>query len=59
MVSHSVAFSYKYNTTERGGCSYSFFFLKVLELGKVPKRSSVFGLNSESFSVLAIVTLLE
>ena len=51
-VSHSGAFSYKYNTAERGGCSLV-FFNKVLELGKIPKRrSSVFGLNLEFFSVL-------
>ena len=53
MVSLSGAFSYKYNPAERGGCS-SVFFIKVLELGKVPKRrrSSMFRLNSELFSVL-------
>ena len=51
MVSHSGAFSYKYNTAERGGCSS--VFIKVLEFGKVPKRkSSMFKLNSELFSVL-------
>jgi len=53
MVSYSGAFSYKYNTAEGGGCSSVFFFIKVLELGKVPKRrSSMFRVNSELFSVV-------
>ena len=38
VVSHSGAFSYKYNTAKRGGCS-SFFFIKVLELGKALKKN--------------------
>lgn len=52
MVSDSGSFSCKYNTTERGGCG-SVFFIKVLELMKVPKRkSSMFKLNSKLVSVL-------
>ena len=37
VVSHSGAFSYKYNTAERGGCSLV-FLTKYLNLGKYQKE---------------------